>query len=97
MKVRWSEDAERDRDDIIQFIWIDNPAAAYRMNDTFNIAVDRLKEFPRMGRAGALSGTRELIPHASYRLVYEISDDEIIIHAVVHTARRWPPEPDEDA
>lgn len=44
-----------------------------------------------LGKAGAIPGTRELIPHESYRLVYEISGDTVWILTLVHTARRWPP------
>jgi plasmid stabilization system protein ParE len=35
-------------------------------------------------------GTRELIPHESYRLVYEVEGDTVWILALVHTARMWP-------
>lgn len=61
------------------------------MDELFSDAADRLATSPRIGAIGRVAGTRELIPHESYRLVYEISDDEVWILAVVHTARRWPP------
>lgn len=38
-----------------------------------------------------IAGTRELIPHESYRLVYEVQADAVWILALVHTARLWPP------
>lgn len=44
-----------------------------------------------MGRRGQIPGTRELIPHESYRLVYEVQADTVRILALVHTARLWPP------
>lgn len=44
-----------------------------------------------MGRPGQIPGTRELIPHESYRLVYEVLADTVWILALVHTARPWPP------
>ena len=34
---------------------------------------------------------RELIPHESYRLVYEIERETVWVLALVHTARQWPP------
>ncbi|MDW6026492.1 type II toxin-antitoxin system RelE/ParE family toxin [Mesorhizobium sp. BAC0120] len=91
MRVRWSEEADRDRTEIVGYIWADNPLAAQRMDALFDVAANRLADFPRLGREGAIPGTREFIPHPSYRLVYEIGDGEIIIHALVHTARQWPP------
>jgi plasmid stabilization system protein ParE len=44
-----------------------------------------------MGRPGQIPGTRELIPHESYRLIYEVKADTVWILALVHTARMWPP------
>ena len=37
------------------------------------------------------AGTRELVAHESYRLVYEIDGSTVWVLALVHTARRWPP------
>jgi plasmid stabilization system protein ParE len=50
-----------------------------------------------MGKSGALQGTRELLPHPSYRMVYAVGVDEIAILAIVHTSRQWPPIDDEGA
>jgi toxin ParE1/3/4 len=44
-----------------------------------------------LGHIGRVPGTRELIPHESYRLVYEVEADTVWILALVHTARQWPP------
>jgi addiction module RelE/StbE family toxin len=96
LRVRWSEEADRDRTEIVRYIWADNPNAAERMDVLFDAAANRLADFPRLGREGAIPGTREFIPHPSYRLVYEIADSEVIIHALVHTARQWPPVQGED-
>ncbi|RRH86770.1 type II toxin-antitoxin system RelE/ParE family toxin [Variovorax beijingensis] len=91
MRVLWTLSAEQDRADIVDFIAQDNPLAAIRMDETFSAAVGRLAEHPLLGRAGQISGTRELIPHESYRLVYEVRADTIWILTLVHTARQWPP------
>lgn len=56
-------------------------------------AAAKLADFPMLGHAGKILGTRELIPHESYRLVYEIEADgtTLWVLALVHTARQWPP------
>lgn len=53
-------------------------------------AAARLADLPMLGRAGKIQGTRELVPHESYRLVYEIGGETVWMLALVHTARRWP-------
>lgn len=91
MRVLWTLAAERDRADIVDFIAQDNPFAAIRMDELFGSAAGRLAEHPLLGRSGQIPGTRELIPHESYRLVYEVQADAVWILALVHTARLWPP------
>lgn len=91
MKVHWSDDAERDLADIIDYIGENNPSAAEKMEALLHVAAARLTDFPFIGRTGILPGTRELIPHPSYRMIYQVRDADIVIHALVHTARQWPP------
>lgn len=91
MKVRWTADAKQDRADIVDYIAIENPRAALKMDELFGEAADTLSEFPKLGRMGKIPGTRELIPHESYRLVYEIDGGKVWVLALMHTAKLWPP------
>lgn len=90
MRVFWASAAEQDRADIIDYISRDNPLAAVRMDEFFSDAARRLATHPLLGKSGQIPGTRELIPHESYRLVYEVQGDAVWILALVHTARLWP-------
>lgn len=91
MKVVWTPEAEQDRAAIWDYIVVDNPGAAVRMDELFSLSAARLATYPYMGKIGKIPGTRELIPHKSYRLVYEIYGDVVWVLALVHTARQWPP------
>lgn len=91
MNVVWTPEAEQDRDDIWQYIAADNVQAAVRMDGLFGNAATRLAQHPHMGRPGMISGTRELIPHENYRLVYEISGETVWVLTLLHTSRQWPP------
>ena len=91
MRVLWTLAAEQDRADIVDYIAQDNPLAAIRMDERFEAVVGRLDEHPLMGRPGQIPGTRELILHESYRLIYQVQADTVWILALVHTARLWPP------
>lgn len=93
MKVRWTPEAEQDRADVWDYISADNPLAAVRMDQLFSDAAAKLADFPMLGRAGRIAGTREFNPHESYQLVYEIDTvgATVWMLALVHTARHWPP------
>jgi addiction module RelE/StbE family toxin len=92
MKVLWTPEARQDRDEILQYIAGDNIDAALRMDELFDAAEGRIATHPKIGKTGEKPETRELIPHQSYRLVYQIKETEIWILALMHTARQWPPE-----
>ncbi len=88
MKLLIAEPASRDLENIIDYIALDNPAAAEMVYRRILDSARRLTEFPYMGRAGRLAGTREFsISGHSYLLVYEISEEAITILAVFHTSR----------
>ena len=91
MTVLWTPEARQDRADIWDSIVADSPNAAVRMDGLFSDAAESLEDFPMRGRSGRISGTRELIPHERYRLVYEVDGETVWVLALVHTARQWPP------
>ncbi len=91
MKIYWTLPAEQDRTGIIDFIGQDNPLAAIRMDELFSSSSLRLADHPLLGRTGLIPGTRELIPHENFRMVYEVRGDTVWILALVHTSRMWPP------
>lgn len=90
MQVLWTPEAEQDRIDIWDYIAADNPTAAVRMDELFSTAAGRLVEHPKLGKAGKIVRTRELVVHENYRLVYEIVQDTVWILILVHAARLWP-------
>ena len=91
MKIIWTKEAAQDRADIWDYLHAVNPKAAIDMDNRFSDALSRLAQYPQSGPAGIISGTRELTPHQSYRIVYEQGLDAIWILALVHTSRQWPP------
>jgi plasmid stabilization system protein ParE len=92
MKIIWTPSAAQDRADIWNYLYAVNPLAAIEMDSRFSDAMSRIARHPESGPVGIIAGTRELIPHQSYRVVYELAQDAIWILALVHTTRQWPPE-----
>lgn len=92
MIVRWTPEAVKDRTAIWDFIAAENPGAAIRIDEAVGDAAARLAAHPKLGKAGLIQGTRELLlAQKTYRLVYELDADTVWILAVVHTSRLWPP------
>lgn len=91
MITMWTPEAQQDREDIWDYIVEHNPNSAVLMDELFSHTVARLSEFPHLGKTGQVPGTRELIPHENYRLVYEIEAETVWILALVHTSKQWPP------
>ena len=92
MRLLWSAKARQRRDEIFDYIAADNPAAALWLDEQFSQAAKRIMVFPLSGRKGRVAGTRELVIHENYFLVYEILADRIVILTVHHSAQQYPPE-----
>ncbi|KAB0493628.1 type II toxin-antitoxin system RelE/ParE family toxin [Pseudomonas vancouverensis] len=90
MKIIWTKEAAQDRADIWDYLNAVNPKAAIDMDSRFSDAAALLAQYPESGPAGIISGTREIIPHSSYRMVYQLESEAIWILALVHTSRQWP-------
>jgi len=69
----------------------DNPAAALALADLLESRADLLIDHPRLGRPGRRRGTRELVVHPSYILIYDAIPTAVRILRVMHAARQWPP------
>ena len=91
MKVRWRPAAEADRDGIIDHIAQDNPVAAIDLGDAIDRRVAELPKHPKLYRVGRVKGTREMVVHPNYIVVYRIVRSAIEILRVLHSARQWPP------
>ena len=93
MKVLWAQEALNDRTAIWDYLAERNLLAAAELDSLFSEAAARLAEYPLMGVSGKIIGTRELLPHEHYRLVYEVDEEAGIVRimTLIHTARCWPP------
>ena len=90
MKVVIREAAYTDLERIFAWIAKDNPAAARAVVDRIFDAIDRLAEFPRMGRSGSVTGTHEWVVHGlPYIIVYTFDEqqDELAVIAIFHGAQ----------
>lgn len=91
MKLAWSAFAVEDRDQIFDFIALENPMAAIRCDREISEQTIQLIDFPEMGRPGRVKGTRELVVQRTPFLVaYQVGQEEIRILRVLHGTQMWP-------
>ncbi len=91
MKLVWARPAAADRREIRAYIAQDNPAAAIALDELFSEMAGRLADHPDLGRPGHVVGTRELVAHRNYVLVYDLDGDFVRVLRVLHAAQQWPP------
>ena len=85
MRIRWQLSAVSDLATIRDYIARENPAAGLAVTNRVLRAVDRLEQFPKSGRPGRTSGTREVVlPNLPYIIVYTHDDIAVDIIAVFH-------------
>lgn len=92
MRLRWTRSAERDLDEIADYIGQDSPAAAARVVlELIDQVESLLPRHPAIGRPGRVIGTRELVIGAlPYIAAYRVRGRDVEILRVLHSSRRWP-------
>ncbi len=91
MKLVWTLPAREDRKSIREYIAVDNPSAALDLDELLSERAARLLDHPGLGRPGRLKGTRELVAHRNYILIYDVVVELVRVLRVLHVARQWPP------
>lgn len=89
MKLRYERGALADLDEILTYIAEENRDAATRLAARFEEVARRIAENPFLGEATRKSKFRR-IPIGKYLIVYEVAQDEVVVHYVRHGARRRP-------
>jgi toxin ParE1/3/4 len=90
--IEWTEEAKADLRRIFKYIASRNKQAAREMSKQIRQSVRPAARFPEGFHEGALPGTREIVAHPSYRVVYVVEPGRVRVIAVVHSRQKWPPD-----
>ncbi len=90
MKIRWLLKAERNIEDIADYIAQDNQLAADETIEKIRRGAEVISQHPYIGKQGRVTGTHEFVVMINYILVYRIKNNQIHILQVLHSARQWP-------
>ncbi|MGO9433788.1 MAG: type II toxin-antitoxin system RelE/ParE family toxin [Terracidiphilus sp.] len=90
--IEWTEQATRQLDQAHDYIaLLNSEEIASRIAMQIVTAVQQLEAFPMSGRAGRVSGTRELvIANTPFISAYAVSKAHIVILAIYHGAQLLP-------
>lgn len=90
LEVIWRPWAQESLSHLIAFIADDNPSAARRLRLRILESVEPARSYPELGRLGRAPGTREIIAHPNYLVIYHVLPGAIEVLDVVHARREYP-------
>ncbi|WP_019675193.1 type II toxin-antitoxin system mRNA interferase toxin, RelE/StbE family [Arsukibacterium perlucidum] len=88
--LSWKPAAKADLLAIVEFIADDNISAAQQLKDLIETKTLMLATQPELYRSGRVEGTREMVVHPNYIVIYTASDTEVLILRILHAAQQWP-------
>lgn len=75
LPIRWRAQALDDLDAIIVYVAERNPQAAEALRERIESALLPTSEHPYLFRSGRVLGTREIIAHPNFIVVYRVTDE----------------------
>ncbi len=90
LPIRWSAAALDDLEELVGYIALFDVAAAQAIQDRIESVVLPLSRHPYLYRPGRVAGTREIVAHPNYIVVYSVLNDAIEIRNVLHSRQRYP-------
>jgi len=88
--ILWRAAARDELAKIVTSITSNNSPAARRMKALIEDAVRPLAQHPYLFRPGRVAGTRELVAHPNYVIVYRVLDEAVEIVSVLHARQQYP-------
>lgn len=90
LPIKWTDEAKTDLYSLIAFIAEENPYAAESLLQRLEDCVLPAAEHPYMFRLGRVAGTREIVAHPNYILIYQVVNDHIRVLNVLHSRQEYP-------
>lgn len=89
MRIEWRPEARADLKQIISYVADRNLQAAVELNQAIHAAASTVSKHPHLYRTGRVRGTREIVAHANYLSVYQVTDQTEILN-VLHSRQKYP-------
>ncbi len=88
MKVRYTETALYEVEEILAYIAKENPLAADEVAAVIRASIDRLANFPRLAIETDVTGVRvaPVLPYR-YLVFYSVTDGAVVVRNIRHSSR----------
>ncbi|MHB9456494.1 type II toxin-antitoxin system mRNA interferase toxin, RelE/StbE family (plasmid) [Pseudomonas amygdali pv. morsprunorum] len=90
MQIIWRQRARMSLAKIIRYISNEDPQAAQAILERLQSAILPVADHPYLYRPGRVLGTRELVAHPNYVLVYRVTLERIEVLNVIHARQEYP-------
>ncbi len=90
LPILWRAEARANLATILEYVAERNPQAALDLYNDIERVVSQLPQHPYLYRLGRVAGTRELVAHPNYIVVYRVSGSAIEIVSILHSRRQYP-------
>ncbi|NWO09746.1 type II toxin-antitoxin system RelE/ParE family toxin [Chromohalobacter salexigens] len=87
--IHWHDGAIADLIELITYIAERDPQAAQRLRTRLEVAIASVAEYPYLHQVGRVPGTREIVAHPNFIVVYQVTD-RIEVTSVVHARQNYP-------
>ncbi len=90
MLIEWRPEASASLREILSYISERNLIAAFDLGAEIERATSALPHHPYLYRLGKVVGTRELVVHPNYVVVYRVTNSAIEVIDVLHSRQQYP-------
>jgi toxin ParE1/3/4 len=90
LPIVWRKRAHKNLASILNIIANENPTAAIKIKGIIENSILPVADHPYLYKAGRVGGTRELVAHPNYILVYRVTAVAIEVVSVLHSRQEYP-------
>jgi len=90
LPIVWRKRALNNLAKIIGFISAENPTAAKKIKNLIQESILPVAEHPYLYRSGRVSGTREIVVHPNYVLIYRVTAVSVEVVNILHARQEYP-------
>ncbi|WP_085707733.1 type II toxin-antitoxin system RelE/ParE family toxin [Pseudomonas sp. B35(2017)] len=89
MQIEWQPEARAELLQILEHISDRHHAAAMKLFKGIEAATSKLTVHPCLYRSGRVAGTREIVVHPNYLVIYQVAD-HVRVLSVLHARQEYP-------